>query len=129
MAIPLLSITNVRKTYVTKEKTIEALKGVSLTIFKGEIPVCWALTARANRHCHPLLPPCIRAFAGRSTAICGTVMLASFSFLLLIAILTILIAVAVLAQTSGSGQTCCLGRQTPCWPQQGPPRPHKRSAR
>ncbi len=37
MAIPLLNITNVRKTYVTKEKTIEAHKGVSLTIFKGEI--------------------------------------------------------------------------------------------
>ena len=37
MAIPLLSIENVKKTYVTKEKTIEALKGVTLTINRGEV--------------------------------------------------------------------------------------------
>jgi ABC-type multidrug transport system ATPase subunit len=37
MAIPLLSIKNIKKTYTTKEKTIEALKGVSLDIYKGEV--------------------------------------------------------------------------------------------
>jgi len=37
MHIPLLSIENINKTYVTKEKTIEALKGVTLTINRGEI--------------------------------------------------------------------------------------------
>lgn len=37
MAIPLLSIKNIKKTYTTKEKTFEALKGVSLDIYKGEV--------------------------------------------------------------------------------------------
>lgn len=37
MAITLLSIENIKKNYVTKEKTIEALKGVTLTINRGEV--------------------------------------------------------------------------------------------
>jgi ABC-2 type transport system ATP-binding protein len=37
MATSLLSIENIKKTYITKEKTIEALKGVTLTINRGEV--------------------------------------------------------------------------------------------
>lgn len=37
MAITLLSIENIKKNYVTKEKTIEALKGVTFTINRGEV--------------------------------------------------------------------------------------------
>ncbi len=37
MSIPLLSIENIKKSYGTKEKTIQALKGVTLDIYKGEV--------------------------------------------------------------------------------------------
>ena len=37
MADILLQIQNIKKTYVTKDKAIEALKGVTLDIYKGEV--------------------------------------------------------------------------------------------
>ena len=37
MADVLLQIQNIKKTYFTKDKNIEALKGVTLDIYKGEI--------------------------------------------------------------------------------------------
>jgi ABC-2 type transport system ATP-binding protein len=37
MAIPLLSVENIKKNYVTKKNTVEALKGVTLDIYKGEV--------------------------------------------------------------------------------------------
>ena len=60
MADILLRILNIKKPILSKEKPIEALKGVTLIFIKGRFSGCWVPTVQVKPLSHQSWQPCIR---------------------------------------------------------------------